>query len=224
VHLLMAAHLHDHDPGHAHPLTEQQLAHNTRLGAERSDAIAAAVRDRLGDGSTLSAIDYGCGPGHVGLRLADAFAHLVLADANPEALVEARANAVGHSNLEVRELDLTREVPADLRADVVVASMSWHHIRDLGALVDGVARVAPGGRLFVADLDADGGAFHRDEATFDGHDGFDRPALAKLLREHGYTDVVVADLWRGEKYTSAGLTPMSLFLLSARVPSGTVVG
>ncbi|GAB2456469.1 class I SAM-dependent methyltransferase [Xylanimonas ulmi] len=205
-------------PG-AHPLPEEHLAHNERAGARRSDAIAAGVRAHLGAAaSAWTALDYGCGPGHVGLRLTDTFARVVLADVDPDALGAARAAAQGHPRVEVREVDLTREVPADLHADVVVSSMSWHHIRDLDAVADAVARVAPGGRLFVADLDADGGAFHRDHPSFDGHDGFERGALADLLAGHGYADLAVEDAWRGERYTSVGLTPMSLFLLTARIP------
>ncbi|QAY61977.1 class I SAM-dependent methyltransferase [Xylanimonas allomyrinae] len=201
-----------------HPLPDEQLAHNVRVGAERSDMIAAAVRSRLDDPSTLTVLDYGCGPGHVGLRLAGAFARVVLADVDAQALDLARAAATGDPSVEVRELDLTRGVPEGLRADVVVSSMSWHHIRDLDAVADALVRVAPGGRLFVADLDADGGAYHRDVDGFDGHDGFDRPALAARLARRGYSDVVVEDLWCGARYTRSGLAPLSVFLLTARIP------
>jgi len=101
----------------------------------------------------------------------------------------------------------------------VVSSLAWHHVSDLDALLDALCVVAPGGRLFVADLDADGGAYHAMVPGFHGHDGFDRDDLVAMVGRHGCTDVSIGDLWRGERWRADVLVPMSIFFLSARLPA-----
>ena len=56
--------------------------------------------------------------------------------------------------------------------DLVVSSMTFHHIRDTGMLLDRMAEILkPAGRIAIADLDSDEGKFHD---TNDGvfHNGF----------------------------------------------------
>ena len=68
--------------------------------------------------------------------------------------------------------------------------MAMHHVEDTGALVRALfAHVAPGGRVALADLDAESGSFHPPGTESVYHSGFDRDALGGLLREAGFTDV-----------------------------------
>ncbi|MDR2930332.1 MAG: class I SAM-dependent methyltransferase [Propionibacteriaceae bacterium] len=193
---------------------------NEANSTARSDAVAAAVIAALPDMSELTVLDYGCGAkGSVGLRLADRVHQVVLADADPEAVSAVEVVAKGRANVVVRLLDLTEDVPSDLAADVVVSTLSWHHIADLGPLLEALPSVAGGGRLFVADMDDDGGAYHADDPRFTWIHGFDRDELAGLVGEHGYADVQVADLWRGSKWVAGQLVEMSVFCLTARIPT-----
>ncbi|MDR2974111.1 MAG: class I SAM-dependent methyltransferase [Propionibacteriaceae bacterium] len=197
----------------------EHLRQNAVNAAARSDVIAAAVAQSVPESNTLSVLDYGCGPGHIGVRLAGHFAHVVLADVDAQAVDQACAASSDLANTSVRWLDLTDVVPSDLHVDVVVSSLSWHHIPDLGSLLEALPQVADGGRLFVIDMDDDGGAYHADHPEYAGITGFDRDALAGLLRGHGYVNVTITDLWKGEKWVADKLVPMSLFLIQARIPS-----
>ncbi|MCL2482061.1 MAG: class I SAM-dependent methyltransferase [Propionibacteriaceae bacterium] len=194
---------------------------NEHEHAARSAVIIEAIARRLPDTAGLTLLDYGCGTGPVGLGLASRFSRTILVDNDSEALAEATAAATTVPGAETRLLDLTQEVPHDLRVDVVVSAMSWHHVRDLGTLLDALAHVAPGGRLFVADLDADGGAYHSGQPDFHGHHGFVRADLIDLVARHGYTDISVTDLWQGHRWISDDPVPASVFLLQATVPSRT---
>lgn len=187
---------------------------NAVWAGERSDAVAAAIRALTPAG--LTGIDYGCGPGHVGLRLIDHFASLSLVDASAD-VVSALGNEVAaRPSLQAHVLDLTRETAPE-QVDCIFASMSFHHVVDTDALLDGLARtIRPGGWLIVADLDADDGDYHSAEPGFDGHDGFDRRALAALVGAHGFTDVRVDDLWSGRRWSGGVLIDYSLFVLTAR--------
>ena len=95
-----------------------------------------------------------------------------------------------------------RAVRADLTTDqldgtydVVWSSMALHHVQDLPGLLRSVAGLlVDGGRLAVADLDEDpDGAFHAENADFDGHHGFDRTRLAEELSRAGFADVAFVD-------------------------------
>ena len=196
---------------------QERDAFNSAQGAARSDAIAAAIRSRIARPG-LTALDYGAGPGHVGLRLADDFARVTLADVDAQVLDVARVNAAGAENVDVVHLDLADGGVPDARFDVVISSMAWHHLGSPRAVADAIAGIAPGGTLYLADMDQDDGAYHRDELGFSGLDGLDRDATAKLLTAHGHTVVSVDDVWQGERWTSAGVIPVSVFLLTAAVP------
>jgi len=198
---------------------DQHTAYNQANAAARSDAVAAAIREATPESSQLVAMDYGCGPGHIGLRLADHFADVILVDPDPDALAQAATASSQLPNVTTIMLDLSAEAPPPgLRADVVFSCLSWHHVVRLDALLGALPHVAPGGRLFVADMDPDGGAYHSELPDFDGVDGFDRAELVGRLRDHSYQQVRIDDFWTGSKWIAGKLTPMSLFLLRARLP------
>ncbi|MCL2653728.1 MAG: class I SAM-dependent methyltransferase [Propionibacteriaceae bacterium] len=203
-------------------LSPEQAAFNQSQAQARSDAVAAAIRDATPEAGALTALDYGCGSGPIGLRLANHFQHVTLADVYPDVVAGAIEAARDASNVDVRLLDLSTKdgVPEDLCVDVVLSCLSWHHVRDLDVLLEALPLVAPGGRLFVADMDFDGGAYHADLPDFDGVQGFDRDDLRQRLERHGYGDVRVSDLWRSQKWITGKLTDLSLFMMQARIPPG----
>ena len=201
------------------PSPAEQDARNLAHQQARSDAVAAAIRAAIPDAAGLTALDYGCGPGRIGLRLADHFAGVILVDVDPEAVAQAEQAASGTPNASTLVLDLAATAPPpELRADVIVSSLAWHHVLDLDALLETLPVIAAGGRLLVADMDADGGAYHADRPDFDGVHGFDRADLVARVASHGYAKVTIADLWRGDKWVGGALVPVSLFLLSAHIP------
>jgi SAM-dependent methyltransferase len=72
------------------------------------------------------------------------------------------------------------------RYDVVLSSMTLHHVKDMEALFAQFHRVtAPGGSLCIADLDLDDGKFHADN-TGVFHFGFSRAALREVFTEAGF--------------------------------------
>jgi hypothetical protein len=96
--------------------------------------------------------------------------------------------------------------------------MSWHHVGDLDTLLDALAAVAPGGRLFVADLDADGGAYHGGQGEVSVPHGFDRAGLCARMASHDYADITVRDLWQGTRWVDDREVPASVFFLQAQFP------
>jgi cyclopropane fatty-acyl-phospholipid synthase-like methyltransferase len=80
--------------------------------------------------------------------------------------------------------------PLDLRVDLVVSAMAMHHVADVAALLRALhAHLVPGGRVALADLDAEDGSFHPPGTEGVFHAGFDRAALGAQLAEAGFEDV-----------------------------------
>lgn len=196
----------------------QHEAENLAARASRTQVIIERIRLVLGNSSHLTMLDYGCGAGDVGLGLSPFMKRTILVDNDREALAEVSDKLGIGSKIEVRLLDLSREIPADLKVDVIVSAMSWHHVHDLDALLQVLPIIAPGGRLFVADLDHDGGAYHADKPEFAWIAGFNRDELRLRMMGHGYQDITVEDLWQGTRWVNHQQVPVSLFFLTATVP------
>ncbi len=187
--------------------------------------VSLAIADAMAEGLALSGaetvLDYGTGTGVVALRLAPLARRVICADASPGMLevLEGKLRSSGPPHMQAVLLDLTREAPElDLPPlDVIVSSMTLHHVRDVGALARRFHRLlAPGGRLAVADLDLDGGEFHGDNAGVE-HFGFERDRLAQLFATVGFEGVVTRTAHTLRKPTRAGVArEFSIFLLTAR--------
>ena len=104
-------------------------------------------------------------------------------------VLDAKIRARSLTNVRTRLVDLDRgdELPGPF--DLAVSSMTFHHIRDVGMLLDRIAGVLkPAGRIAVADLDSDEGKFHdSDEGVF--HPGFDRCVMMKSFEAAGFSSV-----------------------------------
>jgi SAM-dependent methyltransferase len=186
-------------------------------------AIAEAMAGALALSGAETVLDYGTGTGVVALRLAPLARQVICADASPGMLevLEGKLRASDRKNMRAALLDLTR--PAQAVAlpplDVIVSSMTLHHVRDVAGLARSFhGLLAPGGRLAVADLDLDGGEFHDDNTGVE-HFGFERARLAELFAAAGFEVVATTTAHALKKPTRAGaVKEFSIFLLTARRP------
>jgi SAM-dependent methyltransferase len=171
----------DDDPGHE----------------RRQVAVAQAIREAVALSPRMSAVDVGGGTGRLSILLADLVGSVVVTDpsAGMVRVAQERIETAGLS-------DRLRAVQADLTTDrlegtydVAWSSMAMHHVEDLDGLLRSLADLlVDGGRLCIADLDADpDGAFHADKADFAGHHGFDRHLLGEQLGRAGFADVGFVD-------------------------------
>lgn len=107
------------------------------------------------------AVDLGCGPGHLAVRLAQTAPELKVigVDLAPGMLAagEERAAEAGLSDRVVFRRGDAAEIPLpDSSVDLVVSTLSLHHWSDPVVVLDEVARVLrPGGSYLIADLRRD---------------------------------------------------------------------
>ena len=158
-----------------------------------SDAVVRAVRDAIPLHADTVLLDFGAGTGLLASKLAPHVARVVAVDVSEAMLTQLATKPELQGKVEIvcRDLVQTPAEPAlDGTVDVVVSAMAMHHVQDTRALLRSLsAHLVPGGRVALADLDAEDGTFHPPGTEGVYHSGFHRDALAALLREAGFTDI-----------------------------------
>jgi ubiquinone/menaquinone biosynthesis C-methylase UbiE len=182
-----------------------------------AESIFAALEQAVPLRADMAALDYGAGTGLLALALAARIRRVLAVDASAGmlAVLAEKARAGGCANVETLRADFAKDALPAGPFDLVASAMTLHHVADVaGLLRKFFALLAPGGRIALADLDAEDGSFHGPDAPGVHHLGFDRAGLAAQLAAAGFTDVRLADAARSEKN---GRT-YTVFLAAARKP------
>jgi 2-polyprenyl-3-methyl-5-hydroxy-6-metoxy-1,4-benzoquinol methylase len=190
---------------------------DTEGRAERAAVVARAVRAAVPLSRSMRAIEIGAGTGLLGLHFAADLGSLLLTDTSA-GMLEVAAEKIRRARLDgvaVRHFELVADPPPGRDFDLVLSLLMLHHVEDTGAaLAASFDLLAPGGRLALADLDAEDGTFHDADAEGIHHLGFDRRRLTDQARAAGFVDVAFSTATEIEK--DGQVYP--LFLLTARRP------
>ena len=154
---------------------------------ERARAIAAAIEANVPLEPSMHALEYGAGTGLLGFALRPRVGELTLADVSVGMLdvVREKLAAMPDPRVHPLKLDLTSDPVPEHRYDAIFSMMVLHHIADTeDVLRKFAALLANEGYLCIADLDREDGSFHG--AGFDGHNGFERDALAAKAARAGF--------------------------------------
>lgn len=198
--------------------------------AFHTQAGQAALAHFDGTLAGRTVLDFGCGTGTLGLRLALEHAlKPVFVDASPAMLNILRGKlaelhlpeAVVHEG-GLEDLPLGAE-----SVDLALSLMALHHVEDVhGALGALRGLLRPGGLLLVGDLLPEDGSFHADmrggtECGGDGvaacHNGFDPEELRQACQGMGYAVQRLLPFHLVRKPDAAGmLREYPLFFLAAR--------
>ncbi|HVP89888.1 MAG TPA: class I SAM-dependent methyltransferase, partial [Terriglobales bacterium] len=98
-------------------------------------ALADAVISRLTWGPDLVAMDYGAGTGLVTLRIQPLVGRVLAVDTSPGmlAVLEEKVAEAGLANVAVRLWDIEKDPLPEDRFDLIVSTMTFHHLRDIPA-------------------------------------------------------------------------------------------
>jgi cyclopropane fatty-acyl-phospholipid synthase-like methyltransferase len=136
--------------------------------AERRVALAHAVTEAIAARVPLSreqsVLDFGCGTGLVTLELGPKVGTMAGADTSP-GMLKTLAEKAKAQGLTLHLLSLNTDWPTELGGpyDLIVSSMTLHHVPDVPALFHQFERhLQPGGQVALADLDEEDGSFHED--------------------------------------------------------------
>ncbi len=162
-------------------------------------SVAQAIREAVPLRPTWRLLDYGTGTGLVALNLLPQVDEVVAVDTSRAMLdvLREKAAAAGLEHVTTTLCDLTATPWGGPPVDVVVSSMTLHHLADVPLVLRrAVAALQPGGWIAVADLDTESGHFHRPEEPGVHHHGFDRAQIAGWLTAAGCADVTTREACR----------------------------
>lgn len=162
--------------------------HRHKLAAD----IFKAIREAIAFTENMHVLDFGCGTGLVALQLAGKVGKITGADSSRGMLevFREKAKRATLDNVDTLHLGPEERIMSSDRYDVIVSSMTLHHIRNVEQLLrDFQKLLRPGGIVALADLDSDDGQFHQDKAGV-FHQGFDRGQLKCMLADAGFSSMV----------------------------------
>jgi SAM-dependent methyltransferase len=181
--------------------------------------VARAISEAIVLPADVDVLDFGCGTGLLTLALKP-WVHSITGVDSSQGMLDMLNKKVAALNLDgvkTRLVDLARGDELTGTYDLVVSSMTLHHVEAIEPLVSLFHRIlSPGGHLCIADLDPEGGRFHEDSAGI-FHFGFEREALAGVFREAGFDDV--RHVTAGEMAkpgADGGVAQFSVFLMTGQ--------
>ncbi len=168
------------------------------------------------------ALDYGAGTGLLTLNLQPRVRSILALDSSRgmlEKLTE-KISTAGIGNVQTRLWNLEAERFPENGFDLVVSSMTLHHLRDVPLVFKRLAAMLrPGGWFAVADLDLEDGSFHG-QADDVFHHGFERSDVARWLESADLCDVRVCTAHAMTKLSAGNqMRAYEVFLAVARKPA-----
>jgi ubiquinone/menaquinone biosynthesis C-methylase UbiE len=185
---------------------------------ERAVAFANEMLKNVQFAPGTKAMEFGCGTGILSVRMKDVFQEITLIDTSAGMIdvLKEKIEANKLDNFHPLLIDLLTEPLPNVHFDVIYTLMTMHHIRDIKSILGVFHRLLkPGAYFCMADLVKEDGSFHSDP-NFDGHNGFDRQELTRLLREAGFEDVNYSIFYEIKRETDAKKKTYPLFLMIAR--------
>jgi len=182
--------------------------------------VAEAIHQAIPLAGTMRVLEYGCGTGLISRALSRLVLKIMAVDTSPQMLevLNRKAGEEKIGNIETRVHDLTRQPLPDKDFDLIMCSMTLHHIPDIETLLRRFfAALKPGGYLALADLLTEDGSFHDDNRGV-AHHGIDPEALRAMLAKNGGLDIVVQEIYTIEKKQAADarLKRYPVFLATCR--------
>jgi 2-polyprenyl-3-methyl-5-hydroxy-6-metoxy-1,4-benzoquinol methylase len=191
------------------------------LSVQVASAVSAAIQNHVTLNANWDVLDYGCGTGLVSLALAQQVHSVVGIDSADEMLkvMREKAEAQTLTHVTTRHLDLSADPLPPERFDLIVSSMTLHHVADTTKLLQAFFKLLkPGAHIALADLDKEDGTFHKPDIPGVMHHGFERDALGDICARVGFTDIRFETAHVVRKQNHLGETrDYSLFLLLAQV-------
>lgn len=181
--------------------------------------IADAILVQAPVSPNMDVVDYGCGTGLVTLALQPHVGSITGLDSSSGMIevLEAKVQDRGITKVHTEIVDLENDAIPDLHADMLICSMTMHHVSDLARVLSAFNDMLnSGGYLAIADLDSDDGEFHEDN-TGVVHYGFDRNDLIGMIELAGFEDAKATTACLVPKPVAGkGIREFSIFLITAR--------
>lgn len=182
--------------------------------------LAGAVAEAIGELNLEKvelALDFGCGTGLVSIPLAAKIPRIIALDSSAGMIevLQSKASDLHISNIEAMQAGITSaDLPEDF--DLIFTSMTLHHIEETDQVLQRFAQLLkPGGKVAIADLDAEDGSFHK-PGSEEKHHGFDREILREELQKYGFQHIGFTTVYTVSKTMDDGtVKDFNVFLATA---------
>ncbi|MDE1891483.1 MAG: class I SAM-dependent methyltransferase [Betaproteobacteria bacterium] len=164
---------------------------NDNAKVHMANAIAQAMIDSGRVNKSQSALDFGCGTGLVTLAILPHVKSIVGVDSSTGMLerLDEKIKTNQLTNISTQFVDFEQGTPIEGCFDLIISSMTAHHIPDtLELLKEWHRALGPQGQICFADLDSEDGSFHSDN-TGVFHYGFDRNMLKTYCEQAGFVNI-----------------------------------
>ncbi|HAT81103.1 MAG TPA: class I SAM-dependent methyltransferase [Flavobacterium sp.] len=174
--------------------------------------IAQTILREVSFSKEMSVMDFGSGTGLLLSEITPYIGEITAVD------ISSSMNAVLKSKIadlkcsvQIVQMDLTKET-LDRKFDVIISSMTIHHIEDTLALFKKFhSLLKDNGIIAIADLDTEDGSFHtEDTGVF--HFGFDRENFVEMVKNAGFQNIKIQNASTIVKPTK----DYSVFLITAQ--------
>ncbi|MDD5143795.1 class I SAM-dependent methyltransferase [Methanoregula sp.] len=191
------------------------IPRRAKLAADVARAICNTVKII----PEMDVLDFGCGTGLLTLRFQPLARSITGIDSSKGmlAVLEEKIREQGLTNVTAQCIDVENGKIPDGKYDLIVSSMTFHHIRDVQPVLAILSTLLkPAGTLAIADLDNDNGKFHdTPEGVF--HNGFDRYIMKNQFEAAGLTCVRNRTAAIVQKESPSGeIRPFTVFLMTGR--------
>ncbi|SFZ98605.1 methyltransferase, putative [hydrothermal vent metagenome] len=159
------------------------------MRVKNAKSIADLIVKNIRFNEKMEVMDLGAGTGLLSYFISPYVSKIIAVDNSPSMLNEFKRKASEFkSDTEIIEADISNE-KIDRSFDVIISSMTIHHVEDTKALFSKLFNMLNGnGSIAIADLDTENGTFHSDN-TGVYHYGFDRNELEKIAKEVGFKNI-----------------------------------
>ncbi len=186
---------------------------------ELARAIGVRICETIELQPNWRVLDYGAGTGLVTLSIQPFVESIEAVDLSVGMLdmLAKKIASTGIPNVATRQWDLEKEPYPVADFDLVVSSMTLHHLRNVPLVFSRFAALLkPGAWLAVADLDTEDGNFHG-PATDVFHHGFNRVQIGKWLGDAQFQDISVSNAHVINKSDALGqMRRYGVFLVTAK--------
>jgi len=182
----------------------------------RAKKVATEIKNFIKPIENSAALEFGCGTGLLSYQLKDYFNTITLTDTS-KGMIEVLQQKIKNENITNFDpllINLLDEKLEKNNFDVIYTMMTLHHILDIPKILNIFnSLLNTHGYLCIADLAKEDGSFHANHPDFDGHNGFDKDELSKLLKANGFIVAYYNIYFEIEKEVENKIKKYPLFLM-----------
>ena len=154
-----------------------------------SSGIGACIIKNVALDEGMHVLDFGAGTGLIASQVAPYVKKITAVDVSESMLEKLISKLELIDKVEVLCQDITVK-PIGIKYDLIMSAMAMHHVQDTDNMIKQLAAHAKlGGKIALADLDAEDGTFHSKSTEGVYHNGFDRNVFESILKRYGFRDI-----------------------------------